>query len=686
MSINDSKCVEVKSCSPVAVIIPYKDQHEYTVKCVRSIFTSLKNPSLAKIYLVDNNSECDETSYSINLLTQEFAGQVICLSYPHAFNFSAINNFAVCSIEEDYIFFVNNDIEVITPRLFEAGIAALDNKEIGIVSFELLYADGSIQHSGVRLNIRNNPYHELLNNEATKDVPEKQLHETFACTGALLGIKKPIFELVGGFDEDFPTSYNDIDLCLKVRNKGLKIVVNRTHKAFHFESKTRGLDYIYGNKNTEKKERLLNDRARLHNKYPKIFRNALIDPISCDSNPLAVKTSECSLSSEIIHTDFHKIFFVSSTRQSNIGLDPSVIYRCINPAKKIHQNYKYSHCNVVSLSRLIDSYKSISCPNNYFDDSILGQLFLSNVVIFHRPQFSIELAQIIEKLKDKGCKIFADYDDYVFDVSTYKNTSAGEKLVKNSEDMSLLHSISLNYAALELFDEFIVSTKVLKLNLAKVLTTASRRDYKIHVIQNTPSSYWFSYADILFDQAYKDKKRSVNTSILGYFGGTASHSGDFQLIYQWISDFLRRECNLKFIYCSVAFEQLFSELHKDQILKFAPVTFNKLPAVYNMSWLSLAPLSASPFNQSKSGLKYFESAMFGLPVCATHIPDIQDRFKGMPLLYTLDTPHSIKIALENSQLLFCEFNKYLEAWDFVLTNLKKENISINRNLFEVLNI
>ena len=227
---------------------------------------------------------------------------------------------------------------------------------------------------------------------------------------------------------------------------------------------------------------------------------------------------------------------------------------------------------------------------------------------------------------------------------------------------------------------------MLKLNLAKVLTTASRRDYKIHVIQNTPSSYWFSYADILFDQAYKDKKRSVNTSILGYFGGTASHSGDFQLIYQWISDFLRRECNLKFIYCSVALEQLFSELHKDQILKFAPVTFNKLPAVYNMSWLSLAPLSASPFNQSKSGLKYFESAMFGLPVCATHIPDIQDRFKGMPLLYTLDTPHSIKIALENSQLLFCEFNKYLEAWDFVLTNLKKENISINRNLFEVLNI
>jgi glycosyltransferase involved in cell wall biosynthesis len=79
------------------------------------------------IYLVDNNSESSETLDAINKVIEEYPDNVKLLSYGKAFNFSAINNFAVNQCTEDYIFFVNNDIEILTPGLFEAGIQCLED-------------------------------------------------------------------------------------------------------------------------------------------------------------------------------------------------------------------------------------------------------------------------------------------------------------------------------------------------------------------------------------------------------------------------------------------------------------------------------------------------------------------------------------------------------------------------------
>ena len=137
-----------------------------------------------------------------------------------------------------------------------------------------------------------------------------------------------------------------------------------------------------------------------------------------------------------------------------------------------------------------------------------NQFWLSNIVVFHRPSFCIELAQIVDRLKENGCRVIADYDDYVFDVSGYRGTSAGQKITKNSEDEMLLIGISRNYSSLELFDEFFVSTLPLKHNLDRTLLAAARKNYKIHVIPNSPSDYWFSYANILFNRFSFDSEFS----------------------------------------------------------------------------------------------------------------------------------------------------------------------------------
>ena len=149
-------------------------------------------------------------------------------------------------------------------------------------------------------------------------------------------------------------------------------------------------------------------------------------------------------------------------------------------------------------------------------------------------------------------------------------------------------------------------------------------------------------------------------------------------------DFLASDSKKQFIYCKVAFNQLFPPNLRHQIKSFAPVTYNKLPAIYNLSWLNIAPLSANSFNQCKSGLKYFESALLGLPVCATNIPDIHHRFEGYPLLYTLDSYESILHAYDESNLLYGNFGQYLEAWNFVLRSLKAENNRIQASFLRLI--
>ena len=665
-----------KALHDCAIIIPFKDNHAYTIKCLRSIFGAALSDALPNVYLVDNNSECSETFEAIQRIIEEFPGNINLLTYNHPFNFSAINNFAVNQCSEKYIFFVNNDIEIITPGLFEAGIQCLEDRAIGAIGFELLYPDNTIQHSGIRINGRNNPFHELLNHSPSHVLLEDAIHQTIACTGALLGLKRDIFLAAGCFDENFPVSYNDVDLCHSINNLGLKIAVNRYYKAYHHESKTRQLD----SETTESQQRLLQDRRKLHQKHANIYMPSLVHPSYLKpSSLLDGLTSSQDLTQ---HDSLLRVSFVSTTRQSNVGLDPSIIYRCINPAKYIYSNIKQSKCNVISSTRLLDSYQKYVETGS--GEDLIDDFFLSNIVVFHRPSFSPELIQIVSRLKDTGCKVFADYDDLVFNIAEYRNSSAGQQIDSASKDIAVLNAFSLNQTALSLFDEFIVSTTVLKNELRKTLKNTFNKSCEIHVIPNTPSSYWISYADILFDQSYRERMRVVNTSRIGYFGGTASHSKDFQLVHQWIHNFLLSDPKNQFIYCKVAFNQLFPANLSHQIKSFAPVTYNKLPAVYNLSWLNIAPLSSSPFNQCKSGLKYFESALLGLPVCATHIPDIHHRFEDYPLLFTLHSYESILHAQDESNLLYSDFNKYLEAWNYALQGLKAENNRIKTSFLQLI--
>ena len=237
--------------------------------------------------------------------------------------------------------------------MFEAGIRCLEDRDIGAIGFELLYADNTIQHSGIRINDRNNPFHELLNHYPSNVSPENAIHQTIACTAALLGLKRDVFIAAGCFDENLPVSYNDVDLCHSINKLGLKIVVNRFYKAFHYESKTRQLD----SESTEGQQRLLQDRSKLHQKYPNIYMPSLVEPSQIKPakslRTLSSLESPTSSHNSIQRGSLFKVSFVSTTRQRNVGLDPSIIYRCINPAKYIYSHVK--HCQQERISHIKNS-------------------------------------------------------------------------------------------------------------------------------------------------------------------------------------------------------------------------------------------------------------------------------------------------------------------------------------------
>ena len=224
----------------VSIIIPTRDQKDYLKACIESIrrgtYTNIE------ILVVDNQSREPETLAYFEELTLQ---DVKILPYDAPFNFSAINNMAVEQAGGEVICLLNNDAEVISCEWLEEMLSLLLRKDTGVVGAKLLWPNRMVQHGGVLLGLDNIAGH--YGNHTSDDdrgyYDQNQLvREVSAVTAACLLIRKADYLAVGGFDETrFPITFNDVDLCLKVRQKRRKRVVWTPHaKLFHDESVSRG--------------------------------------------------------------------------------------------------------------------------------------------------------------------------------------------------------------------------------------------------------------------------------------------------------------------------------------------------------------------------------------------------------------------------------------------------------------
>ena len=232
----------INTSHKVSIIIPSKDKVNVLSRCINSIFekSSYKNYN---IVIVDNQSNEEETFRYYNKIKAN--DRVKILNYNKPFNFSAINNYAVSQIDSEYMIFLNNDIEIISSDWIESMLEFAQRKEVGAVGALLHYINNTIQHAGVIVGIAGFAGHSHRHshrNSMGYMGRAKLIQNISAVTGACLMTKKSVFNDIGGFDENFSHALNDIDLCLRIRNKGFLIVYTPYAELYHFESESRGYE------------------------------------------------------------------------------------------------------------------------------------------------------------------------------------------------------------------------------------------------------------------------------------------------------------------------------------------------------------------------------------------------------------------------------------------------------------
>lgn len=264
----------------ISIIIANKDHKEDLERCVNSIMEKSTYDNY-EIIVVENNSETKEIKdYYTKLLGYSYEekasenevlrsedGKITVVTYGDKFNYSAVNNLGVSYATGEYILLLNNDTEVITVNWMEELLMYAQREDVGAVGAKLYYADKTIQHAGVVIGLG---AHRTAGHTHYKQHRQNlgymgrlcYAQNVTAVTGACLLVKKSLFDEVGGLEEGFAISLNDVDFCLKLRKKNLLNVFTPFAELYHHESISRGLD-----DQGEKAERYNQESAKFRDKW-----------------------------------------------------------------------------------------------------------------------------------------------------------------------------------------------------------------------------------------------------------------------------------------------------------------------------------------------------------------------------------------------------------------------------------
>ena len=198
-----------------------------------------------EIVVVENNS--DETDIFEYYESLKQYSNIRIVTRKGEFNYSAINNFGVEQAKGEYVILLNNDTEVITLDWIEELLMYAQRRDVACVGAKLYYSDHTIQHAGVVIGLG---AHRTAGHSHHRMAPTNlgymgrlcYSQNVSAVTGACLMVSRAIYDELGGLDENFRVSLNDVDFCLRCREKGYVNVFTPFAELFHYESLSRGSD------------------------------------------------------------------------------------------------------------------------------------------------------------------------------------------------------------------------------------------------------------------------------------------------------------------------------------------------------------------------------------------------------------------------------------------------------------
>ena len=235
----------IKAIPKISIIIANCDHADDLRKCITSIqkLTTYKN---WEIIIVENNSiEIATRDYYQELKQLENIKIVTWEAKNGEFNYSAINNYGAKFATGEYILLLNNDTEVISADWIQEMLMFAQRTDVGAVGAKLYYFDDTIQHAGIGIGILTLAGHYHRGFDRCDFGYMGRLiyaHNVSAVTAACMMIRRNVWKEVGGLDETFQVAFNDVDLCMRIRQAGYLIVWTPYAELYHYESKSRGYD------------------------------------------------------------------------------------------------------------------------------------------------------------------------------------------------------------------------------------------------------------------------------------------------------------------------------------------------------------------------------------------------------------------------------------------------------------
>ncbi|WP_034466572.1 glycosyltransferase family 2 protein [Butyrivibrio proteoclasticus] len=250
---------EVEGNPKVSIVIPSCEHEEDLKRCITSIFEKSVYDNYEIIVVENGSTGTGVKAYYDELRTGPLKDIVKVVDYYEngqhlnadgskpAFNYSAVVNYGVKQSTGDYIVLLNNDTEVITVNWIEELLMYAQRKDVGAVGGKLYFPDRKIQHAGVvlKLGAHRTAGHSHYGQAGMNLGYMGRLcyaQDVSAVTGACLMVSRAKYDEVGGFDESFQVSLNDVDFCLKLREKNYLNVFTPFAELYHYESLSRGLD------------------------------------------------------------------------------------------------------------------------------------------------------------------------------------------------------------------------------------------------------------------------------------------------------------------------------------------------------------------------------------------------------------------------------------------------------------
>jgi GT2 family glycosyltransferase len=235
------------SPTSVSIIIPtrgadrrlHRGQVVLVEQAIRSVVDRSTHPEY-ELIVVTTPGTPDALGERLSAIARSGGRQLTIVHDDRLFNFSNACNLGAVTARGRVLVFLNDDTEVIGHDWIQRLCHHAMGPEIGAVGAKLLFEDQAVQHAGIWCR-GGHPVHRYEGADddggylGALDVAQNCL----AVTGACLAVDRAKFVAVGGFSPEFPNSYNDVDLCLKLLDQGWRTVIEPRARLYHFEASTR---------------------------------------------------------------------------------------------------------------------------------------------------------------------------------------------------------------------------------------------------------------------------------------------------------------------------------------------------------------------------------------------------------------------------------------------------------------